>query len=198
MKNYYTEMEETWANNYPSTNSFEEYESFYEESGFKGGFTPHIEKLLSQPELKINKSRLLEFGCDNGIALNYFKNHSLELYGVDLNTSAIQNGRKLFPEFNLVRSFGLEIPFKDKYFDIVFVSAVLKHIRFEDREEMYRELARVADYIIVTELNSAENRTKEQHGFTFYHSDFISELDSKFTELYLEKFGEHFLSLYKV
>jgi ubiquinone/menaquinone biosynthesis C-methylase UbiE len=195
---YYAKMEKIWADSYPSVDSIEDSESFYQESGFEGGFFPYINKILTHPSLKFSKARLLEFGCDNGITLNYFKEHSLELYGVDINNAAIQKGRKLFPEFNLVRSFELDIPFKDKYFDVVFVSAVLKHIRFKDRAAIYREFARVADYIIVSELNSEAEKVEENSGFKFYHSDFIKELSGYFNELELMCIGNYILGLYKI
>ncbi|MFC1912861.1 class I SAM-dependent methyltransferase [Chloroflexota bacterium] len=196
--NYYEQMEQVWADYYPSTNSIEESESFYREIGFKGGFTPYIDKLLTHPSLIFTKARLLEFGCDNGITLNYFNRKSLELYGVDINNQAIQNGRKLFPEFNLVRSFGIEIPFKDRFFDVVFASAVLKHIRHADRTVVYGEFSRVADYVIVSELNSAADEVEEESGFQFYHSDFITELKDFFDEVELTIIGEYFLGLYRV
>lgn len=195
---YYKEMEKVWAESYPSVDSVEDCESFYRESGFDGGFTPYINKVLAHPSLIFKKSRLLEFGCDNGITLNYFKGHSLELYGVDINSKAIQRGRKLFPEFNLIRSFGLEIPFKDKFFDVVFISAVLKHIRHEDRPAIYQELTRVADHIIVSELNAKADRVEESSGFKFYHSNFIKELPVFFNEIELTIIGDYFLGLYKV
>jgi len=191
-------MEIFWADSYPSVDSIENSEAFYQETGFVGGFFPYINKILAHPSLKPKKARLLEFGCDNGITLNYFKDRSLELYGVDINNAAIQKGRKLFPQFNLVRSFGLEIPFKDKYFDIVFASAVLKHIRHKDRPAVYQELARVADYVIVSELNSKADNIEESSGFMFYHSDFIKELPDYFVELELINIGNYFLGLYKV
>ncbi|MFC1898841.1 class I SAM-dependent methyltransferase [Chloroflexota bacterium] len=195
---YYKNMEQVWASSYPSVDSIEDSESFYRESGFGGGFTPYINEILTHPSLGFKKARLLEFGCDNGITLNYFKGRSIELYGVDINNTAIQKGRELFPEFNLVRSFGLEIPFKDKYFDVVFVSAVLKHIRHEDRPTIYQELARVADYIIVSELNARADVVEEISGFKFYHSDFIKQLPDFFNEIKLTIIGDYFLGLYEV
>jgi len=195
---YYQQMEQVWSDYYPSVESIEESEAFYRELGFNGGFTPSIDKILAHPSLKFTKARLLEFGCDNGISLNYFKGRSLDLYGVDINNKAILNGRKLFPEFNLLRSFGIEIPFKDKYFDVVFASAVLKHIRHADRSALYTEFSRVADYIIVSELNSSADEVREDSGFKFYHSDFIEELKNFFDELDLIVINNYFLGLYRV
>jgi ubiquinone/menaquinone biosynthesis C-methylase UbiE len=195
---YYSQMEQVWSDYYPSIDSIEDSESFYREIGFNGGFTPYIDRILTHPSLRFEKNRLLEFGCDNGIALNYFKGRSLDLYGIDINNKAIQNGRKLFPEFNLVRSFGIEIPFKDKYFDIVFASAVLKHIRYEDRSSLYEEFSRVADYIIVNELSSPVEGVEEESGFKFYHTDFIKELKDFFDELDLIVINNYFLGLYRV
>lgn len=195
---YYAQMEPVWSDNYPSVDCFEDSESFYREMGYHGGFVPYINQILAHPSLKFSRARLLEFGCDNGITLNYFSGRSLELYGVDINRTAIQNGRKLFPEFNLVRSFGIEIPFKDKYFDVVFASAVLKHIRHADRAAVYAEFARVADHIIVSELNSAADGIEEHSGFKFYHSDFTKELKDYFDEVELMTIGDNILGLYRV
>ncbi|MBA7535446.1 hypothetical protein ES705_27702 [subsurface metagenome] len=189
---YYEDMERVWADSYPSVSSIEDIESFYRESGYDGGFTPYIQKILSHPSIRFEKARLLEFGCDNGIMLNYFKGRTLELYGVDINSDDIRKGRELFPEFNLVRSFGLEIPFKNKYFDVVFLSGVLKHIRHEDRAVIYQELARVADFIIASELNSRTDTIEENGGFRFYNSNFIKELTAYFDEIEIIRIGDNF------
>ena len=86
----------------------------------------------------------------------------------------------------------------DKYFDVVFASAVLKHIRHADRAAVYAEFARVADHIIVSELNSAADGIEEHSGFKFYHSDFTKELKDYFDEVELMTIGDNILGLYRV
>lgn len=194
---YYADMEKVWSASYPSVTSIAEVEAFYLESGYEGGFRPYLEKLLSNRELQFKRGRVLDFGCDTGIMLNYFKGRSLELYGVDINREALRRGRALYPDFNLIRVFGLEIPFVDKYFDLVYLSAVLKHIRFEDREGFYRELERVADFFIVCEVNSEGDSVEEYEGFKFYHSDFSRELVRYFDQLELLRVGGDILALYR-
>lgn len=196
--NYYAGMESVWADSYPSADSLEAVEEFYRESAYEGGFAPYLEQLLSAPQLKLSRGRVLDFGCDTGVMLNYFKVRDLELYGVDINSSALRRGRELFPDFNLLRIFGLEIPFIDKYFDLIYTGAVLKHIRYEDRARLYAEFGRTSDFLIVCEKNSEKEWVEEKWGFTFYHSNFREELRNYFDEIKLLEIGEEILGLYKV
>lgn len=195
---YYSGMESIWADSYPSSSSLEAVEEFYRDSAYEGGFAPYLEQLLSSPELEFKKGRVLDFGCDTGVMLNYFKGRDLELYGLDINSKAILKGRELFPDFNLLRAFGLEIPFIDKYFDFIYTSAVLKHIRYEDRAPLYSEFSRTADYLIVCEKNSDSDKVEEYKGFTFYHSNFKEELRNYFDEIKVLDIGDDILGLYRV
>lgn len=197
-ESYYSAMEQHWADSYPSSGSLEEVEEFYRDSAYEGGFAPYLEQLLSSPEPLFKRGRVLDFGCDTGVMLNYFKGRELELYGVDINSTALRRGRELFPEFNLLRTFGLEIPFIDNYFDLIYTSAVLKHIRYEDRALLYSEFGRTADYLIVCEKNSESKKIEESHGFTFYHSNFKEELREYFDEIKVLDIGDDILGLYRV
>jgi hypothetical protein len=67
------------------------------------------------------------------------------------------------------------VPYPDKHFDLVFVCAVVKHVRYEDRERFYRELARVADMVFLIEVDSTEQEEVAHQGWTFYHSSFEQE-----------------------
>jgi len=195
---YYRGMEPIWASGYPSVSSLEEVEEWYDEIGFVGGFRPFIDRMMAHESLNLSRKRILDFGCDNGIMLNYFDDRGLELHGCDLNEASLEKGRAAFPSFNLVKCPGLLLPYDDGHFDLIFASAVLKHIRHVDRPLIYDEFARVSDYLIVSEKNGSMPTIEEQHGFTFYLTDFISELKERFEELSLEMVGEHMLGLYRL
>ena len=117
---------------------------------------------------------------------------------MDINEDAIHKGDQLFPEFILNPSEELEIPFEDDYFDVIFCSAVLKHIRHKDRKELYFEFARVARYLIVFEKNSENKRIEKDYGFTFYHSNFKKELAENFDQIDLVEVGDDIYGLYEV
>ena len=165
------------------------------------GLDSTIEELLDQmmehSSLVKKHHRVLEFGCDNGIMLNYFKKYKLELFGVDINGKSIEAGHRHFPELNLVKSTGLEIPFRDDYFDVIFASAVLKHIRYEDREKVYQEFSRVSKYIIVWGKNSEKKTVEEMGGFKFYHSNFKEELELFFHSNKIIEISDDILGLYE-
>ncbi len=195
---YYDKMEPLWAKNYPSVDSTEEVEAFYKECGMDNPLNELVKRFIENPKLKFRNNRLLDFGCDNGIMLNWFKGFGLELYGVDINDDAIAKGEVLFPEFILAESEGIEIPYEDDYFDVLFASAVLKHIRYQDRRELYFEFARVARYILVWEKNSEHKQVKKMQGFNFYHSNFKSELAKNFDQIDLVEIGDDIYGLYEV
>ena len=54
----------------------------------------------------------------------------------------------------------------------------------------------VARYLYVVEVYSESKRTEEQHGFTFYYSDFRTELGAVHRELHFSRAGTDFLALY--
>ncbi|MDX2470642.1 MAG: class I SAM-dependent methyltransferase [SAR324 cluster bacterium] len=195
---YYEKMESLWAKKYPSVSSVEEVEAFYKECGMENPLNELVKRFIENPKLKFRNNRLLDFGCDNGIMLNWFKGFGLELYGVDINDDSIAKGEVLFPEFILAQSEWVEIPYEDDYFDIVFASAVLKHIRYKDRKELYNEFARVARYILVWEKNSDQKRVEKMEGFNFYNSNFKTELARNFDQLDLVEIGDDIYGLYEV
>lgn len=194
---YYQEMESIWASNYPSVSSIEKIETFYKECGIDVSIEELLDQIMNHPSLIRNHNRILDFGCDNGIMLYYFKKYKLELFGIDINGKSIEAGHRLFPELNLIKSEGLDIPFCDDYFDIVYASAVLKHIRHQDRDKIYQEFSRVARYIVVWEKNSAKKAIEESEGFKFYHSNFKEELKSFFRCHKLIEISSDILGLYE-
>ena len=129
-----------------------------------------------------NLSGICRFDC-------HFK-RGVDYCFVRLRNSAQQTGYE--------PSNRLEIPFRDGYFDLIFLSAVLKHIRYEDRPKLFAEFRRVARYLYVVEKYSDIKRTETQQGFTFYYSDFRAKLGEVYTELSFSRVGDDFLALYEL
>ena len=195
---YYRRMASLWETDYPSVRTVAEVEQFYEEEGYPTTFAHLLDQILGDCADGGALKRVLEFGCDNGVMLNFFRDRGCELYGVDINDRALREGRQLFPDLNLVRSFELEIPFRDGYFDLVFASSVLKHIRHADRDVLYAELRRVARLALVSEVNASTDHTEKMGRFTFYRSDFKAELGARFQCLETIDVADSFLALYRL
>lgn len=187
---YYAEMEASWAG-YPSTDTEADYEAFFAEMGADRTMRSLIAELLEHVER--DSGRLLEVGCDNGILLSMIE--GWDRHGVDLNRRSIERGRTLFPELTLVVGDGVTVPYPDGHFDAVLLSAVLKHIRHEDRPAFYDELARVGAFVLVCYEDKPAG--DERCGpFTFYRGDFAAELSARFAHRHTVRCGGYVFSVY--
>ena len=170
-EDYYREIESKWKNEFPSAKSIDEIWSFYKECGYKDP-----QKTLSTVLRKVDwqKNRVLDFGCDRGFMLQFICEHFpfLSGVGVDINSSAIEKAKKNFPNLEFKTFDGINLPFEDNSFDLVFASAVIKHIRYEDRGRVYSEFDRVAKQLFFIEADSKRQEKVLYGSWIFYNSDF--------------------------
>lgn len=193
---YYQSIESRWKNEYPSMKNIEDVWGFYKECGYKDPQKTLLE-LLGKVDWE--KKRVLDFGCDTGFMLKFICDSLPKLtgFGVDINGSAIKEATENFPQLHFSSFDGFTLPFEDKYFDMVFVSAVIKHVRYEDREHVYQELKRVATHVFLVEMDS-KTKEKVSHGnWTFYHSNFEEEFATQFEPVEVLHEGNDLLGLYK-
>lgn len=71
----------------------------------------------------------LEVGCNLGANLRWFADalSPKDIYGVDINLKALNALRCGFPDLNALWSPARELPFRDRWFDLVFTMGVLIH-----------------------------------------------------------------------
>ena len=178
-RKYYRSLREKWESDYPSAESIEKVWAFYEECGYTDPIACFTRIL---DHMQWTQRNVLDFGCDNGIMLNLI--HELcpdaDCFGIDINGYAIKKAAEMFPKLHFSEFDGVSIPFENRYFDLVFVSAVLKHIRYEDRNQLYSEFCRTSRYVFVVEVDSKEMNEVNQNGWTFYLSNFREELERFF------------------
>jgi len=79
-----------------------------------------------------NCKRIIDVGVGGARNLHYFLQNGYEVYGIDPNPEAVENGRRLSaalapenPLSNFVTATAEELPFPDDYFDLSICSAVL-------------------------------------------------------------------------
>ena len=113
-----------------------------------------------------------------------------------INAEALAQGRKLFPDLDLRKNDGLQIPFDDHFFDLVFAGGVLKHIRPKDRPKLYNEFERVAAYVMAWEEIAEEPHEETWGGFTFYKANFEVELGARFSRAHQIKVGNQLFGVY--
>jgi len=97
-EDYYKNIKSKWEVDYPSSNNMDDIWSFYIECGYKDPKAT-LRSLLDQ--VNWSKNRVLDFGCDNGLMLNFICTDYPEVAGagVDINASAITKAQQTFPAY---------------------------------------------------------------------------------------------------
>jgi ubiquinone/menaquinone biosynthesis C-methylase UbiE len=102
-----------------------------------------IVKLLDQYNCKSKK--ILEVGCSNGYRLNLLKEkYSIDGYGIDPSLEAIEKGKALYPDIQLIQGTADNLLFKDTAFDIVIMGFCLYLC---DRNDLFK-IAFEADRVL--------------------------------------------------
>jgi pseudaminic acid biosynthesis-associated methylase len=88
-------------------------------------------------------AKILEVGCNTGMQLmglqeNGFRN----LYGVEIQPYAVEKAKEYTKHVNIVQGSGLDLPFKDGFFDVVGTNGVLIHISPDDLPKVMAEMVR--------------------------------------------------------
>lgn len=90
---------------------------------------------------------VLEIGCNKGINLDMISRHLDHpgmAWGIDVNADAVKKAKSLYPDLNIVLGSGLDLPFKDDYFEMAFTAGVLIHQSPSTIEHMMQEVIRVS------------------------------------------------------
>ncbi|NMC06070.1 MAG: methyltransferase domain-containing protein [Candidatus Lokiarchaeota archaeon] len=130
--------------------------------------------------------KVLEVGCNVGNQLRVLQQMGFSrLYGIELQAYAVESARCRTTGINIIQGSAFDIPFKDRFFDLVFTSGVLIHISPGDIHEVLSEIHRCTrEYIWGFEYFS-EKCTEinyRDHGDLLWKNNFVS--------LYLEQFKD--------
>lgn len=121
------------------------------------GYTQSIEhphrKLIIDSLKEILPKNILEVGCNTAPNLIRIKGEfpNIGLAGIDLNLWAIEGARKNIPNGDFGVGNVLNIPHKDKSFDLVLSDAVLMYVDKNKIEQAIKELCRVAKYVLIVD-----------------------------------------------
>ena len=104
-------------------------------------------------------SSALEVGCNVGANLQWVVKHidPTETYGVDVNEAALERLRRRLPAVNALSSPARELPFRDRWFDLVFTCGVLIHQPESTLPLVMAEIVRVSRrYVLAVEYYADE------------------------------------------
>ncbi|MFA6437305.1 MAG: class I SAM-dependent methyltransferase [Candidatus Paceibacterota bacterium] len=88
--------------------------------------------------------KTLDLGCGNGRLYEILKNKEIEYTGVDISENLINIARAKYPKIEFLVGDGIELPFRDYSFDIVYSVAVFHHLPSKTlRVQFLKEVKRV-------------------------------------------------------
>lgn len=164
-----TSQEQVWASDfgseYTERNTFEVEElnnQYIQRYGVKR--ESMNKKFLN--ELDIFEENILEVGSNVGMQLKTLQKMGYKsLYGIELQEYAIEKAKQFTKSINIIKGLADDIPFKDKFFNMVFTSGVLIHIPPENLDKVMSEMVRVSNkYIWGFEYYSHEYKEVEYRG----------------------------------
>jgi pseudaminic acid biosynthesis-associated methylase len=130
--------------------------------------------------------RILEVGSNIGNQLLCLQKIGFtSLYGIELQSYAVELAKSRSKGINLIQGEASDIPFKDGFFDMVFTSGVLIHISPSNLPCVLNEIHRCTrDYIFGFEYFSDVTREIPYRG----NSDLLWKAD--FAGIYLDLFND--------
>jgi len=130
--------------------------------------------------------RIMEAGTNVGAQIQLVQKMGFQnLYGIELQTYAIEKAKKLTRNINLIEGNVLDIPFKDNFFDLVYTSGVLIHISPDNILQAIQEIYRCSNcYIWGFEYFS------ENHTAIPYRGENDLLWKANFAEIYLRTFPD--------
>ncbi len=135
--------------------------------------------------------RVLEVGTNVGTQLLCLQRAGFRnLYGIELQTHAVELARTGTKEIEIVQGSAFNIPFQNDYFDLVFTSGVLIHIAPKDIVRVQDEMHRCSrQYIWGFEYYSdkyVQVKYREEDDL-LWKADFSALFLERFTDLELIK-----------
>lgn len=131
-------------------------------------------------------AKILEVGSNVGSQLQVLKEMGFtNLYGMELQWYAVERAKSLTNNINLIQGSAFDIPFKDNYFDMVFTSGVLIHIKPDDHFNAMKEITRCSNNYIWGHEYFAEKITDINYRGNI---GFLWKAD--FADIYLKNFNQ--------
>ncbi len=137
---------------------------------------------------------VLEIGCNLGGNLRWIaeKLSPKNVYGVDINESALVKLKKRLPGVNALWAQARELPFRDGFFDLTFTAGVLIHQPSESLRRVMNEVVRVSSRrVLCLEYFSPkiEEIFYRNHQGALFKRDYGGLYQEWFPELSLKKSG---------
>jgi len=137
---------------------------------------------------------MLEVGCNIGANLQWIASYipPHQVYGIDVNKKALRELRERVPDVNALWCPARELPFRDRWFDLVFSMGVLIHQPESTLPLVMSEIVRCSKkYVLCVEYHSEETVELPYRGQSgaLFKRNYLQIYQDLFPELELRKQG---------
>lgn len=137
---------------------------------------------------------VLEVGCNLGANLGHIARRvpPNRVFGIDVNQKALGELRRALSDVNAVHAPARELPFRDRWFDLVFTMGVLIHQPEATLPLVLAEMARTASHRLLMGEYFAETTTEvpyRGHSGALFKRDYGRIFGELFPEFRLEDRG---------
>jgi pseudaminic acid biosynthesis-associated methylase len=151
---------------------------------------PFWKELLDDLQLK----NVLEVGCNLGGNLRWIASilPPKNVYGVDINLKSLEELHNYYPAINAIWSPARDLPYRDRWFDLVFTMGVLIHQPEDALPIVMSEIVRCSKrYVLCSEYFAQETQEVSYHGQrgALFKRNYASIYLNLFPELRLIKEG---------
>lgn len=151
---------------------------------------PFWEKILAE----FPSQSVLEVGCNVGANLQWISSliPSHNVYGIDVNKKALRELRKRVPDVNSLWCPARELPFRERWFDLVFSMGVLIHQPESTLPLVMAEIVRCSKrFVLCAEYYSEETVELPYRGQSgaLFKRNYLKIYQELFPELALRKQG---------
>jgi pseudaminic acid biosynthesis-associated methylase len=133
--------------------------------------------------------KILEVGCNIGLQLLCLQRMGYyNLHGIEIQDYAVEKAKKNTQGINIIQGSAFDLPYKDKWFDLVCTNGVLIHINPADYDRIMSEMYRCSSkYIMGFEYYSENLKAINYRGNDGYlwKADFAQEFCQRFPDLKL-------------
>ena len=116
--------------------------------------------LLYLRETFKKRKRVLDVGCGEGSRMATLSTNFNECYGVDLNKTAVNLAKKIYPHLKFTMGNVENLEFEDESFDLVYSAFVIEHVVNYNKviSEMFRVCKKDGLIVILAPNYGAPNR----------------------------------------
>jgi SAM-dependent methyltransferase len=104
----------------------------------------------------LNPMKLLDAGCGPGFLMQMLKEIEVEVVGIDASPAGISSA-PVGVRDKIVLGSVLDLPFKDKEFDVVLSREVLEHLTVIELHKAISEMCRVSSRLVYVTTRFAQN-----------------------------------------